>query len=79
MGVAMMEQMYTICDTCRPCHAILSILAPVSRQNQQIRCINLTHSVPIDHSPDQAIFVSMTTTTMTTTEPITLPLRMHTG
>ena len=29
---------YTICDTCRPCHSILSILKPVFRWIQQIGC-----------------------------------------
>ena len=38
---------YTICDACRPCHSILSILKPVFRQLQQIctyeslRCLDL--------------------------------------
>ena len=29
---------YTICDICRPCHLILSILKPVFHQLQQICC-----------------------------------------
>ena len=29
---------YTICNVCRLCHLILSILKPVYRQLQQIRC-----------------------------------------
>ena len=29
---------YTICDACRLCHSILSILKPVYRQLQQIHC-----------------------------------------
>ena len=29
---------YTICDVCRPCHSILSIIKPVSHQLRLIRC-----------------------------------------
>ena len=54
---------YTICDACRPCHSILSVL----KHFRQI-------SLQLSHVPrclDLANFVSMTTTT---TRPITLPL-----
>ena len=29
---------YTICDACRPCHSIVSILEPVFHQLRQIHC-----------------------------------------
>ena len=32
------QQKYAICDACRPCHSILSILKPVFRQIRQIHC-----------------------------------------
>ena len=61
---------YTICDACRPCHSILSILKPVFSPNSTYSlCLQLAQ---VPRSPDLAIFVS-TTTTMTT-QPITLPL-----
>ena len=39
------QQIYTICDACRPCHLIVNILKPVFRQIrctfELLRCLNL--------------------------------------
>ena len=51
---------YTICDVCRPCHSILSILKPVYRQLRPTRC-----TLQIDQGPrcwDLVILVVTTTT-----------------
>ena len=42
---------YTICDACRPCHSILSILKPVFRQLVQYLRIN-----QVPRSQDLVIF-----------------------
>ena len=62
---------YTICDACRSCHLILSILKPVCLPNlTDSLCLHLSQ---VPRSPDLAIFVSIMTTMMTMMT-ITLPL-----
>ena len=56
LGMAtMVNKKYTICDTCRLCHLILSILKPIFCQIQQIRCTHKLTQVP--RSPGLAIFM----------------------
>ena len=69
MGVATMASKYTIYDTCRPYHSILSVLKPVLCQIRQLDSFYL-QLAQVLRSPDLAIFMSMTMMT----EPITLPL-----
>ena len=67
------QQIYTICDTCRLYHSILSILKKVFHQILRA----LTTRSDAYRSPDLAIFVStMTMTMMTTTNRLLYPLRM---
>ena len=66
---------YSICDACRSCHSILSILKPVFANSTDSLSLQLTQ---MPRSPDLVIFVSMTTTT-TMAQPITLPLGMCAG
>ena len=59
---------YTIWDTCRPCHSILSTLKPVFHHTYLTYslCLQLAQ---VRRSPDLAIFLSTTTT-----QPVTLLL-----
>ena len=72
MGVAIYhgQQKETVCDTYRLYHSGLSILKPVSLSSTDLLPLQLTQG---PRSPDLVVFVSTTMTTMTATEPITLP------
>ena len=63
----------TICDACRPCHSILSILKPVYHQLQHIRCTYESLRC-LDLKIWRYLWMTTTTATTTTTRPITLPL-----
>ena len=72
------QQKYTICDACRLCHSILSILKPVFAKFDRFLHLQLNE---VPGSPDLMIFVStMTMTTVVivtmtmTTQLIALPL-----
>ena len=65
----------TICDTCRPCHLILSTLKPVFSPNSTN--VLLLQLIKMLRYLDLVIFVSSTTKTTTImTQPITLPLAL---
>ena len=72
------QQKYTICDACRLCHSILSILKPVLPNSTDFLHLQLNE---VPGSPDLVIFVSTMTMTMVvivtmtmTTQLIALPL-----
>ena len=62
---------YTICEACRPCHSILSILRPIFRGLRQIRC---TFESLRYLNPNIWRFLWTTTTTTIRPTKSTLPL-----
>ena len=67
------QQKYTICDACRPCHSIQSTVRPIFRENSTDLLCLWVAKVP-RYRNLAILLLTLTMTTMTTAELITLPL-----